>query len=212
MTIGVAAAFFVAWFASPSVRAQQAGELEEIVVTGSFISRPADRPQPVTVIDTAELAYQNRGSIAEIFKELPQVSGTVSTTNWSEGGDSPTNTINLRGLGARATLVLLNSKRQTIDGSSNGAGVSAVDINNLAPPIMLQRIEILTDGASALYGSDAVAGVVNFITRNDFEGAELNIKSQWLDDGGSTPEFNLAGIFGAQGENTGIVAGSLRHG
>ncbi len=207
VTIGVAAAFFVAWFASPSVRAQQAGELEEIVVTGSFISRPADRPQPVTVIDTAELAYQNRGSIAEIFKELPQVSGTVSTTNWSEGGDSPTNTINLRGLGARATLVLLNSKRQTIDGSSNGAGVSAVDINNLAPPIMLQRIEILTDGASALYGSDAVAGVVNFITRNDFEGAELNIKSQWLDDGGSTPEFNLAGIFGAQGENTGIVAG-----
>ena len=72
---------------------------------------------------------------------------------------------------------------------------------------MLQRIEILTDGASALYGSDAVAGVVNFITRNDFEGAELNIKSQWLEDGGSTPEFNLAGIFGAQGENTGIVAG-----
>ena len=101
VTIGVAAAFFVAWFASPSVRPQQAGELEEIVVTGSFISRPADRPQPVTVIDTAELAYQNRGSIAEIFKELPQVSGTVSTTNWSEGGDSPTNTINLRGLGAR---------------------------------------------------------------------------------------------------------------
>ena len=200
--------FFAACSAAMPLAAQQADELEEIVVTGSFISRPADRPQPITVIDNAELTSQNKGSIAEIFKELPQVSGTVSTINWSEGQDSATNTVNLRGLGARATLVLLNSKRQTVDGSSNSQGISAVDINNLAPPIMIERIEVLTDGASALYGSDAVAGVVNFITRNDFDGAELRLNGLWNADATSgTPEFNVSGLFGTQGANTGIVAG-----
>ena len=200
--------FFAACSAAMPLAAQQADELEEIVVTGSFISRPADRPQPITVIDNAELTSQNKGSIAEIFKELPQVSGTVSTINWSEGQDSPTNTVNLRGLGARATLVLLNSKRQTVDGSSNSQGISAVDINNLAPPIMIERIEVLTDGASALYGSDAVAGVVNFITRNDFDGAELRLNGLWNADATSgTPEFNVSGLFGTQGADTGIVAG-----
>lgn len=188
--------------------AQESDELEEVVVTGSFIARPADRPQPVTVIDNSELINQSRGSLAEVFKDLPIVSGTVATINWSEGQDSPTNTVNLRGLGARATLVLLNSKRQTIDGSSNSQGFSAVDINNLAPPIMIERIEVLGDGASALYGSDAVAGVVNFITRNDFEGAELRVNTLWNEDADSgTPEFNVSGLFGTQGDTTGIVAG-----
>ncbi|MCY3729723.1 MAG: TonB-dependent receptor plug domain-containing protein, partial [Rhodospirillaceae bacterium] len=183
--------------------AQELDDLEEIVVTGSFIARPADRPQPVTVIDNTELINQYRGSVAEVFKDLPEVSGTVSTINWSEGQDSPTNTVNLRGLGARATLVLLNSKRQTTDGSSNSQGFSAVDINNLAPPIMIERIEVLSDGASALYGSDAVAGVVNFITRNDFEGAELRVNTLWTEAADTgTPEYNIAGLFGTQGDTT----------
>ena len=188
--------------------AQETDDLEEIVVTGSFIARPADRPQPVTVIDNDELLSQYKGSVAEVFKDLPEVTGTVATINWSEGSDSPTNTVNLRGLGARATLVLLNSRRQTIDGSSNGQGFSAVDVNNLAPAIMIERIEVLSDGASALYGSDAVAGVVNFITRNDFEGAELRVNTLWNEDAdASTPEFNISGLFGTQGDTTGIVAG-----
>ena len=194
--------------ATMSLVAQETDDLEEVVVTGSFIARPADRPQPVTVIDNAELLSQYKGSIAEVFKELPEVTGTVATINWSEGSDSPTNTVNLRGLGARATLVLLNSRRQTIDGSSNSQGFSAVDVNNLAPAIMIERIEVLSDGASALYGSDAVAGVVNFITRNDFEGAELRLNTLWNEDAASgTPEYNIAGLFGTQGDTTGIVAG-----
>ena len=178
----LSACFFTWWSASPLL-AQQTDTLEEVVVTGSFISRPADRPQPVTVIDNEELIALNKGSIAEIFKELPQAPGSVSTINWAEGEDSPTNSVNLRGLGARGTLVLLNSRRQTIDGSSNGQGISAVDVNNLAPAIMIDRIEVLTDGASALYGSDAVAGVVNFITRNNFEGAEFRASTLWNEDG-----------------------------
>ena len=207
VSIAVASLFVLGATTLP-LTAQEPDDLEEIVVTGSFIARPADRPQPVTVIDNTELINQYRGSVAEVFKDLPEVSGTVSTINWAEGQDSPTNTVNLRGLGARATLVLLNSKRQTIDGSSNSQGLSSVDVNNLAPPIMIERIEVLSDGASALYGSDAVAGVVNFITRNDFEGVELRLNTLWNEDSpSSTPEFNVSGLFGTQGDSTGIVAG-----
>src|SRR5690606_241957 len=119
-----------------------------------FLERPADRPQPVTVLDNNALRLEQRGSIAEVFKNLPQSIGSTSTINTQQGGinggNSPTATINLRGLGPRATLVPLNGGRQTSDG-----GFGFVDINNLTPSIMVERVELLTDGASALYGSDA---------------------------------------------------------
>lgn len=182
---------------------------DEILVTGSFIERPADRPQPITVITNEDLRLEQRGSIAEVFKNLPQNVGSVSTVNTQQGGgsvnmgNSPTTTLNLRGLGARATLVLLNGGRQTTDG-----GFGFVDINNLAPAIMIERVEILTDGASALYGSDAVAGVANFITRTDFEGIEIRAETQMIADSESdTPDMNFGFIFGSQGERTSIVAG-----
>jgi outer membrane receptor protein involved in Fe transport len=183
------------------------GPIEEVTVTGSFIQRPADRPQPVTVIDNTQIQLEQKSSISEIFKTLPQVAGSVSTINTSEGGNSPTNTINLRGLGERATLVLMNGRRQTIDGGTNG-GVSAVDIDNLSPSIMIERIEVLTDGASALYGSDAVAGVVNFITRNNFEGFETQVNLQKIQDvDTNTPDMQFSMLAGVQGDSGGIVAG-----
>ena len=94
--------------------------IEEVTVTGSFLERPADRPQPITVIDNEALRLEQRGSIAEVFKNLPQSIGSTSMINSQQGGvnggNSPTATINLRGLGPRATLVLLNGGRQTSDG------------------------------------------------------------------------------------------------
>lgn len=192
---------------SCTVNIQAAEDIEEITVTGSFIERPADRPQPITVLDNEQLQMEQKSSISEIFKTLPQVAGSVSTINTSEGGNSPTNNINLRGLGARATLVLMNGRRQTIDGGTTG-GVSAVDIDNLAPSIMIERIEILTDGASALYGSDAVAGVVNFITRTNFEGSEVRVNLQKIQDvQTNNPDMQISAITGVQGEDGGIVAG-----
>ena len=188
---------------------QQPTPEDEIIVTGSFIGRAADRPQPVTVLGAEDLRLEQRGSIAEVFKNLPQNVGSVSTVNTQQGGgsvnmgNSPTTTLNLRGLGARATLVLLNGGRQTSDG-----GFGFVDINNLAPSIMIERIELLTDGASALYGSDAVAGVANFITRNTFDGIELRLETQKIADSqASRPDVNLGVIFGSQGERTSVVAG-----
>src|SRR5687767_5409409 len=188
---------------------QQQAPQDEIIVTGSLIGRAADRPQPVTVLDNEDLRLEQRGSIAEVFKNLPQNVGSVSTVNTQQGGgsvnmgNSPTTTLNLRGLGARATLVLLNGGRQTSDG-----GFGFVDINNLAPSIMIERIELLTDGASALYGSDAVAGVANFITRNTFDGIELRVETQKIADSpADRPAVNLGFILGSQGDRTSVVAG-----
>lgn len=201
-------AFAIALSATALTTSTFAAEaVEEITVTGSFIERPADRPQPVTVLGAEDLRLEQRGSIAEIFKNLPQSIGSTSTINTQQGGvnggNSPTATINLRGLGARATLVLLNGGRQTSDG-----GFGFVDINNLTPSIMVERVELLTDGASALYGSDAVAGVANFITRNSFEGVEVRSEVQQIQDSNSDkPDINLGIIVGGGNGTTHVVAG-----
>lgn len=180
--------------------------VEEVVVTGSFIERPADRPQPVTVLTAAEIGLSQRQSLAETFKDMPQVQATSAIVNGNENFVSPTTNVNLRGLGPRATLVLMNGRRQTVDGSAGLDGVVSVDINNLSPAIMIERIEVLTDGASALYGSDAVAGVVNLITRSNFDSIELKTEVQSIDEIGSA-DFTFGALFGSQGDETSLVAG-----
>lgn len=192
--LATAVAFAAAATSSGSLIAQ---DVEEIQVTGSFISRPADRPQPVSVMDNQELQANQRVTIAEAVRDMPQISSANTVGNWN----TPSNSINLRGLGTRSTLVLLNGQRMTIDGNAG----SQVDINNLAPAIMIERIELVLDGASALYGSDAVAGVANFITRNNFEGAEIQVSSQHAQHQSSVPEIVVSGIFGVQGDDLGLV-------
>ncbi|MGE4658884.1 MAG: TonB-dependent receptor plug domain-containing protein, partial [Gammaproteobacteria bacterium] len=188
-------------WALPALGQQNA--LEEVIVTGSLIARPADRPQPVTVLGAEDLANEQRANLGEIFMDM-SISQGGSALN--SGPTSPTSYVNLRGVGARATLVLLDGRRQTVDGAIAG-GSAAVDINNLAPSIMLERVEVLTDGASALYGSDAVAGVVNLITRRNFEGAEISVRGMELDRTG-TGESMIGAIFGTSvADNTSIVAG-----
>src|SRR5690606_41911154 len=94
---------------------------EEVIVTGSFIQRSADRPQPVTIITNQDLRFEQRGTVAEIFKNVPQNVGSISMVNTEQGGgavnmgNSPTNTTNLRGLGALATLAPLSGPRPTPD-------------------------------------------------------------------------------------------------
>jgi iron complex outermembrane receptor protein len=181
--------------ASSSLMAQD--DIEEIQVTGSFISRPADRPQPVSIMDNEELQANQRVSVVEAIRDMPQISSANTVGNFN----TPTNSINLRALGSRSTLVLMNGQRQTIDANT----ASAVDVNNLAPGIMIERVELVLDGASALYGSDAVAGVANFITRNNFEGAEVSISTQHAQAQSSVPEVLVGGIFGVQGDDMGLV-------
>jgi iron complex outermembrane receptor protein len=170
---------------------------DEVTVTGSYIARPADRPQPVAVMDAEEMRAQQRVTLTEVVRDMPQVASANVVNNWQFA----TNSINLRGLGERSTLVLLNGQRMTIDANAG----SQVDVNNLAPTIMVERMEMLLDGASALYGSDAVAGVANFITRNNFEGIEFNVSSQWAETQSDVPEIVAGGIFGTGGEDSNLV-------
>ena len=98
-------------------------ELEEVVVTGSYIARPADRPQPVQIMEAADLANAQRNNLSEIFRDMTISNGTFTGfLNADENSGSATSAINLRGLGPRATLVLLNGKRQTNDGGSGPGG------------------------------------------------------------------------------------------
>ncbi len=184
-----------------AARAQQPSEpqkgVDEITVTGSYIARPADRPQPVSVLDHQEMQADQRITLAEVVRDLPQISSANTTNNWL----TPTNSINLRGLGSRSTLILLNGQRMTIDANAG----SQVDINNLAPSIMVERTELLLDGASALYGSDAVAGVANFITRDNFDGMEVNMSSQVAETQTDAPELVFGAIYGTQNEDSGLV-------
>lgn len=148
--------------------------LERVVVTGSAIKRiDGETPAPVETITAADIRRTGATTVNELIRSLPTIdiadAGELSSN--SPGG-SGTGGIGMRGLGDTQTLVLINGRRVPVNplADASGAGAS-FDINQL-PVSAIERVEILKDGGSAIYGSDAVAGVVNFILRKDFEGIE----------------------------------------
>ncbi|HTJ41431.1 MAG TPA: TonB-dependent receptor [Kofleriaceae bacterium] len=143
---------------------------EVIEVTGSLVDRKTlDTPAPVTVIDREILKASGLTNVGSIMQTLPANSNGL-TVAFNNGGDG-TVKVNLRGLGTARTLVLINGRRVVPGGL--GAD-SSVDLNTI-PLAMVERVEVLKDGASAIYGSDAIGGVVNVITRNDFKGTEATL-------------------------------------
>lgn len=176
------------------VAAQQSDDddidIEEVVVTGSYIrGTPLDAPSPVQVIDRDSIEAQGAAIIWDVIKNLEINSGSI--TNAMVAGENPgeysqvegTANVNLRNLGENSTLTLINGKRMAPAGSNTKVGGEFVDINSI-PLVMTERIEVLTDGGSALYGADAVAGVVNIIMRTEFEGFEISGDIQGLDQSG----------------------------
>lgn len=165
----------------------------DIVVTGSLIrGTPEDAALPVDVITSDELARQGSPSALDLLKNLPTSNGVIGDANQFDSraqGSEGVASVNLRGLGPQRTLVLLNGKRVV----SAGTGVPVVDIN-LLPQSAIGRIEILKDGAAATYGSDAVAGVVNFITRSDQQGFQASGDYRYIR--GSTGDYTGAISFG----------------
>jgi iron complex outermembrane recepter protein len=146
-----------------AIRQATAGE---IVVTGSRIARPnLEQSAPVTVVGAEEIALQQPTSAEDFLREIPGASPATGpqTNNGSNGSAN----VNLRGLGTNRNLVLLNSRRVT------PRDITAVVDLNMIPVTMIERTDVYTGGASTVYGADAVAGVVNFITRRDFAGAEI---------------------------------------
>jgi outer membrane receptor protein involved in Fe transport len=162
----------------------------EIVVTGSRLSRPdLTNPSPTTVLGGADIKLSGNTTIENTLNELPQLaSGTTSSVN--NGGGSGVLTANLRGLGATRTLVLTNGRR-FIPANSDGL----VDLATI-PDALVKRVEVITGGASAVYGSDAIAGAVNFILDNNFEGLELGyLYGQTFRDDGASHKIDAT--FGA---------------
>jgi outer membrane receptor protein involved in Fe transport len=183
----------LAAFAAAPAYAQEDAELEEVVVTGSRIVRQdLVSTSPVATVGEEELQQSGVVNTETLISTLPQaIPGVGPTTN---NGNNGIATINLRGLGANRTLVLIDGKRVPPSAGAGGS-VTAVDIN-LIPPSIIERIEVVTGGASAVYGSDAIAGVVNFIMKDDFEGMEVRGGYANTDDG-DAPIWNADATFGA---------------
>ena len=181
----------------PVVAQDDPSDIEEVLVTGSYIrGTPLDAPSPVQVVDRASIEAQGAAVIWDVIKNLEVNSGSI--TNPGSGDNSQvegTANVNLRNLGENSTLTLINGKRQVPAAATTRSGGEFVDLNAI-PLVMTERVEVLTDGGSALYGADAVAGVVNIIMRTDFEGLELYGDVQGIEAAGDLYDATVSGIWG----------------
>ncbi|MCT8986973.1 TonB-dependent receptor domain-containing protein [Shewanella phaeophyticola] len=155
--------------------------VERISVTGSRIIREgAIAPTPVTVISGDELLSTGVTNIGEALNQLPALGSTSSLANSGNSiGTSGLNVLDLRSMGTARTLVLVNGKRHV----SSSAGTSSVDVNTI-PSVWIDKVEVITGGASAIYGADAVTGVVNFILKKNVTGLDVSATKGWADDSG----------------------------
>lgn len=165
----VATEVAIALMAAPLAFAQQSTQrVEKLEITGTRIPSPTlEGPSPVSVISAEDISIEGTRNVESMLNNMPQVFADQNST--IVNGASGTATVNLRGLGPNRTLVLMNGRRLPM-GSVNTV---APDLNQI-PASLIKRVEILTGGAGAVYGSDAVAGVVNFIMNDKFEGVQID--------------------------------------
>ena len=154
-------------------QAQQTQRVDKIEVTGTNIKRiDTETASPVTIITREEIQRSGATTVSEVIRQIPANNAGSFSENSLNSFSAGAAAVSLRGLGAQATLVLLNGRRLTAYPFANGAQVTFVDLNTI-PLEVVDRIEVLKDGASAIYGSDAIAGVINIILRKDFKGYEV---------------------------------------
>ena len=178
-------------------------EVEEVITTGSLIKDVEADSSPVELITKNDFDNLNINNVAEISKYLTSSSGSHFQTNALDGVDQGMSNITLRGLDHASTLVLINSKRHTFSGTTSQEGEGYID-TNIIPIIAFEKVEILKEGATSLYGSDAVAGVINFFTYKDFEGFKLKFGEQGTTNYESK-ETNVGFLYGAKNRNTNLV-------
>jgi len=179
--------------------------VEEVVVTGSYLKGSAtDGASPVSIIGRDTIEDLGATTTADIIRNLSVDSGSENNPDsFTAGSTQGTSNVNLRGLGLSSTLVLVDGRRQTIAAGTSNDGAVFVD-TNMIPTIATERVEVLKEGAASIYGSDAVAGVVNFILRRDFDGVEFNLSQQNTDMGNQTDDY-MGVIAGKQMGNTNLV-------
>ena len=175
---------------------QEGETLEEIVVTGSRIARSDFvSPSPLVTTEMESIVYSGRSTIDDYLKDLPQFApGSGDYSNDSNGGTAGRATLNLRNLGAKRNLVLMNGRRLISSGTDG-----AIDINTI-PSLAIGKIEVITGGASATYGSDALSGVVNFKTRTDLDGLDFQAQYSVLDDAGQD-NYKIGAAYGTDYAN-----------
>ncbi len=178
--------------------ADDARTLDTVTVTGSFIAgTPEDAALPVDVISATDLELQGSPQLTDLIRNLGVSSGADGQTNqFTSNGLEGTANVNLRGLGAGRTLVLINGTRQTFSPRAIGEQAQLFVDTNMIPSAAIQRVEILKDGAAAVYGSDAIAGVVNFITNDSLDGFTASADFEHID--GSDGNYNLSAAYGWQ--------------
>lgn len=160
--------------------AQEVEVLEEIVVTGSRIPRNTlVTPSPVTVLSAEDIEISGAVNIGDLLNQLPALGSTRGSQNSDRFiGTAGLNMLDLRRLGTSRTLVLVNGQRHV----AGSIGTAAVDINSI-PAALIERVEVVTGGASAVYGADAVTGVINFIMKDNFQGTQIEIQTGSSHDG-----------------------------
>jgi len=201
--------------APPPAPATEQSAADDVIITGSRIVRNGyQAPTPVTVLSADALAAKAATNIADTVNELPQFTSAVTPTsqpNNVSGGTIGVNQLNLRGLGAARTLVLLDGRR--IVNSSINPVNAAPDINTI-PSALVTRVDVVTGGASALYGSDALSGVVNFVLDHRFTGVKGEIQggaTTYGDNAAFRASLTAGTRFGRNGRGHIIVSGEASH-
>jgi len=196
-------------FAAEQQSINKEKEVEKIVVTGSRIKGiDLEGTQPLVVIDAETIRNSGASSISELMQQVSQTRGGEGSFSTSESGATSTSTpagqaaASLRGLGPSSTLTLINGRRVAASSFASGTQ-NFVDINSI-PLAAIERIEVLATGASAIYGADAVAGVINYILKKDYEGAELNASYGNSFESSNEGKYNLNFVVGTE-----IAGGSL---
>ena len=198
-------------FAAPMAYAQDAApkggdvKLEKVEVTGSRIRRvDSETADLVQVIDRKQIQATGAATLGELLQSVPSVSGTPYNSAVNNGGGDGTASADLRGLGPKRTLILLDGQRL-----NPGTSASASPDLNAIPANMIERIEVLKEGAGAVYGTDAIGGVINFITRTKFQGVEAFASvGDTEHGGGSTRDYEVT-VGGKLGKGFAVVGASF---
>jgi iron complex outermembrane receptor protein len=194
--------------AAQQAQPSQEQKLERVTITGSNIRRTdTETVAPVEIITREEIEKTGKATVAEVLRSIPANAGNSYSESFSNSFAPGASGISLRGLGQKATLVLINGRRTAGYGFAQNLQDTFVDLNSL-PSSAIERIEILKDGASAIYGSDAIAGVVNVILRRDFRGAEVSAGAGFF-EGKNDYRASVVGGFGDLGSNKFNIFGVL---